>query len=118
MVVPMRMPPWQRDDFAILLPEIFDAFIIVLYIPILYRTMYRIVAEKESKAKESMRMMGLKDFPYWASWYMYYTFVNMAIVSINCFITSKWVFYHTHWTIIFTTLWLFGQSLFGLIMVA
>jgi arabinogalactan endo-1,4-beta-galactosidase len=34
----------------------------------MYRTVYRIVFEKFSKAKESMRMMGMSDFPYWASW--------------------------------------------------
>lgn len=50
-----------------------------MYIPPLYRTVYRIVQEKESKVKESMRMMGLGDFAYWLSWYTYYTTVNFAI---------------------------------------
>lgn len=71
MLVPMRMPPWQKDDFALLLTGLYAFFIIVMYIPPVYRTVYRIVAEKENRAKESMRMMGLKDFPYWASWFMY-----------------------------------------------
>jgi hypothetical protein len=50
-----------------------------MYIPPLYRTVYRIVQEKESRVKESMRMMGLGDLAYWMSWYTYYTTVNFAI---------------------------------------
>ena len=34
-------------------------FLIIMYIPPVYRTTYRIVQEKDSKVKESMRMMGL-----------------------------------------------------------
>jgi ATP-binding cassette subfamily A (ABC1) protein 5 len=44
-----------------------------------YRTSYRIVAEKENKVKESMRMMGLRDTAYWLSWFSYYTLLNTTI---------------------------------------
>jgi hypothetical protein len=54
-----------------------------MYIPPLYRTVYRIVAEKESRAKESMRMMGLGDFAYWSSWYAYYTTVNFIVSCLS-----------------------------------
>jgi hypothetical protein len=54
-----------------------------MYIPVLYRTVYRIVFEKVTKAKESMRMMGMGDFAYWSSWYAYYTIVNLLIVTVS-----------------------------------
>ena len=92
MMVPMRMPPWQRDDFAALLTGLLAFFILVMYIPPVYRTVYRIVAEKENRAKESMRMMGLKDLPYWASWWVYYTIVNTLMVSLTWIILVNWVF--------------------------
>ena len=117
MLVPMRMPPWQRDDFAILLTGIFAFFVLVMYIPPVYRTVYRIVAEKENRVKEAMRMMGLKDFPYWASWFIYYTIVNTLMVSLSWIILVGWVFKYTDWSIIFLTMWLYGQSIFGLIMI-
>jgi hypothetical protein len=51
-----------------------------------------IVKEKEYRAKESMRMMGLSDVPYWLSWWVYYTLINTVtaflawlILSINVF---------------------------------
>ena len=117
MLVPMRMPPWQKDNFAALLTGLLAFFVLVMYIPPVYRTVYRIVAEKENRAKEAMRMMGLKDFPYWTSWYMYFTIVNTLMVTLSWVILVKWVFRYTDWTIIYLTVWLYGQSIFGLIMV-
>jgi hypothetical protein len=55
---------------------------ILMYIPIMYRMVYRIVYEKVTRAKESMRMMGLGDFAYWFSWLAYYTIVNTVLVLI------------------------------------
>ena len=54
---------------------------LITFVPPVYRTVYRIVAEKENKVKESMRMMGLKDFPYWASWYTFYS-ANNTVIAI------------------------------------
>jgi hypothetical protein len=39
----------------------------------IYNCVYGIVKEKEQKSKESMRMMGLNDFPYWLSWFAFYS---------------------------------------------
>jgi hypothetical protein len=34
------------------------------------------VSEKESKARESMKMMGLVDFSYWLSWWTHYFIIQ------------------------------------------
>jgi hypothetical protein len=44
-----------------------------MFVPVLYNTVYRIVKEKESKTRESMKMMGLTDTSYWMSWFVFYT---------------------------------------------
>ena len=56
MAVPARLPPFVEDDFGRLLSGTLTFFVIVMMVPPVYRTSYRIVAEKESKVKESMRM--------------------------------------------------------------
>ena len=117
MMVPMRMPPWKRDDFAALLQGLLAFFVLVMYVPPVYRTVYRIVAEKENRAKEAMRMMGLKDTPYWLSWWCYFTLVNTAMVTLSWLILVKWAFKYTDWSIIFLSIWLYGQSIFGLMMI-
>jgi len=44
-----------------------------------YNVTFQIVKEKESKTKESMRMMGMTDTSYWLSWFAYYTLINTII---------------------------------------
>ena len=117
MTVPIRMPPTLRDDFRFLIKTIFTFFILVMYIPPLYRTVYRVVAEKESRVKESMKMMGLKDTPYWMSWLCYYTIVNTVMSTLISTVMVVWVVNMTQLWIVFITLWLFSQSLFGMLMI-
>jgi hypothetical protein len=87
-----------------------------MYVPIVYSTVYRIVQERENRARESMKMMGLTDTPYWLSWFCFYTFQNTILVTaawlilcINCIEYSKkgeiWLF-----------LWLYGEAVFGQIL--
>jgi ATP-binding cassette subfamily A (ABC1) protein 3 len=54
---------------------------LLMYIAPLSRIISRIVAEKESKAREGMKMMGLTDSPYWLSWMAYY-FLIVTIISV------------------------------------
>ena len=117
MVTPMRLPPYIADDFTSILQGLLPFFITIMFVPPIYRTAYRIAAEKDSRIKESMRMMGLKDFPYWASWFTYYLIVNTLISLITWVILMTSVATKSSPLILFFVVWLFGQSLFGLIMV-
>lgn len=94
------------------------AIVFLMYIPPLYRTVYRIVVEKESKVKESMRMMGMTDISYWLSWFTYYSFVNLLVSTLSWLILNFAVFNHTNGFLVWILLWLFGQSLFSLILLA
>ena len=102
------MPTAYRDDFVYLLKGVLTFFILVMYIPPLYRTVYRIVAEKESRVKESMKMMGLKDTPYWMSWFCYYTIVNTIMSGLTFIILEVWVLPRTSPWIHFYAVWIFG----------
>lgn len=117
MTVPQRVMDNVQDDFIFFLKGVLTFFILVMYIPPVYRTVYRIVAEKESRVKESMKMMGLSDCAYWMSWFTYYTIVNTLISTAVSVILAQWVMPRTQFWILFTAIWLYGQSLFGLIMI-
>jgi hypothetical protein len=56
---------------------------LLIYILPTYRLISNIVSEKESKARESMKMMGLVDFSYWLSWFFYYLII-VTIISGLC----------------------------------
>ena len=72
----------EIDTYVLVIAEILPVFLLGMYIAPLFRTTYRMVAEKETKMRESMRMMGMKDFPYWMSWFSYYTIVNTVLSLI------------------------------------
>ena len=73
--------------------------------------------EKVTKAKESMSIMGMTDFPYWSSWLIYYTLVN-TVLSVGAWLTLNInVFNNKSALLLFIVIWVYGQSLFGLIMI-
>ena len=80
----------------------------IMYIPLVYRTAYRIVSEKESRTKETMRMMGLKDTPYWLSWFTYYTILNAIIATVVQQMMSALILSHSNYTILWLIIFLFG----------
>ena len=111
------MPPYTEDEFGRFIEGVFSSFLIIMFVPPLYRTTYRIVNEKETKVKESMRMMGLQDFAYWSSWYTYYTLINTLISLATWLILFFKVLPKSDGWITFLIVWLFGQSLFGLMLI-
>jgi len=117
LVVPFQYRETVSDRFSELMSAIFPFFLLLAYIPLLYRTVYRIVFEKVTRVKESMRMMGMGEFSYWLSWFTYYTLVNTILTTlctlvliINCFKPQTFL-------IIWFYIWLYGQSLFGLLLI-
>jgi ATP-binding cassette, subfamily A (ABC1), member 3 len=91
-------------------------FLLFIYILPVFTIVSLLVREKETKARESLRMMGMTDFPYWLSWFAYYSVLNTvlslvawAVLCINV-IGSSNIFY------IFAWIWLYGEAIFGQII--
>lgn len=79
----------------------------------IYNCVYGIVKEKEQKSKESMRMMGLNDFPYWLSWFAFYSIQSSIIALVGWLCLCINVIPDGGKGYIFLYLWLFGESVFG-----
>lgn len=73
------------DPFSKIMSTILPFFLLIAYIPPVYNTVFHLVKEKESRMKESMRMMGMTDLAYWASWFVYYTMINTIISTLAWF---------------------------------
>jgi ATP-binding cassette subfamily A (ABC1) protein 3 len=108
MTVPMKIPAIVKDPFAFMLSLIAPYFFMLMYIPLLYRTTYRIVSEKELRVRETMRMMGMQDSSYWVSWFAYYTFLNTILSTIAWSIIAYGVFRLSSQFAIFCLIWLYG----------
>jgi ATP-binding cassette, subfamily A (ABC1), member 3 len=76
-----------------------------------------LVKEKESRARESMRMMGMTDFPYWLSWFVYYTLLS-TVISVIAWATLciNVIRYSNPWLMLLF-FWLYGQATFGQIII-
>lgn len=117
MIVPQRTNAYYQDDLAQIIERVLAFFWLLMYVPALYRTCYRIVDEKECRAKESMFMMGLKPHAYWASWFAYYTIVNLIIATSTWIPLTFYVITASNGLILWLTIFLYGQSLFGLLLI-
>lgn len=114
LYVPYKADKYISDDFGLVLSSMMSFFMLLMYILPVYRLISNIVAEKESKARESMRMMGLSDASYWLSWFTYYLII-VTIISVLCIIIlSANVFKYSNRGLIFLYFWVYGMSLFGL----
>jgi len=108
VIVPLQSLPGKTDIFSQVLQTLFPLFMILMYVPLLYRVVYRIVNEKVTRAKESMRMMGLGDFAYWSSWLAYFTIINTAITIIVWLILLINVYNRKSAFLLFVMIWLYG----------
>jgi ABC-type multidrug transport system fused ATPase/permease subunit len=61
-------------------------------------------------------MMGMKDSPYWLSWLLYHTIINTCITIPVWLFSAYGVFSFSSSALILVHIWLYGQSLFGFIV--
>ena len=103
--------PFQ-GGLGLLLP----LFILLAYIPPVYNMTFRIVREKETRAKETMRIMGMADFPYWMSWFIFYTVINTVVSTLCWGILLTKVINYSQSGYIWLFFWLYGEAVFGQII--
>lgn len=96
-----------------MLADVLPRLILFMYILPVFTIVSLLVKEKESKARESMRMMGMTDTPYWLSWFVYYTVLNTILTLIAwgvlCINVIAWS--NKLWVLLW--IWLYGQAIFG-----
>lgn len=83
-------------------------FLLVAYIPMVYNMVFRIVCEKESRAKEVMRIMGMTDLPYWMSWFVFYTVVNTVVSTAAWVVLLFRVVNYSNPAYVWLFFWLYG----------
>ena len=108
----MRPNDYEDDDFIDNAGNLLNFFLVLVFMAPLYWLIHNIVNEKEQKVRELMRMMGLTDFPYWLSWFVYYT----TIITVLCFIMTLIltpVLASSNKFLVFLNIWIFGLSLFS-----
>ena len=101
------------DDFLSIMAGLLPLFILMAFTPMVYNMVFRIVCEKENRAKEVMRIMGMTDFPYWMSWFIFYTVINTVVSTLCWGILLTKVINYSKSGYIWLFFWLYGEAVFG-----
>ena len=112
-ILPMKYLDYREDLFASVIGFLGPFFIIIAYMAHLCIYVYRMVSEKESKAKEGMKVMGLTDGIYFCSYFIQYTAISFFDSLINAFIFIK-IFNTIPYIVFFFIFFLFSLNVFAL----
>ena len=102
------MPPVVKDPFAYLLEKTAPHVFTLMYVPMLYRTTYRLLQEKEQLTRETLHSMGMHSTPYWLSWLAYHTAINAVISVIATVLAGFGIFSTTSASIVFVVFFVYG----------
>ena len=112
-IMPMKYVNYKYDSFIKYVGLIVPFFIVVGYMCPLCLYIYRMVSEKESGAKEGMKIMGLTDSIYYASYFLQYLLISLFVSIINTiifiFVYKKIPFYF-----FFLIFFLWAMNIFAL----
>jgi hypothetical protein len=64
----------------------------IIYIAPYFYIVSKMASEKESKAKEGMKMMGLNDVTYYVAWFILYLTVSIIVSLLVTIMTFVGVF--------------------------
>ena len=63
---------YRTDDFGDVISGLLPFFLLLIYVLPVGKLIERMVSEKESRARESMKIMGMSDTAYYLSWFSYF----------------------------------------------
>lgn len=76
----MAYPTFVEDDLTATLAAILPLFLMLSFIVTVFTSTKNIVLEKETKLKESMKLMGMSPTMYWLSWFVK-LFIYLFVIS-------------------------------------
>ena len=110
---PMKATTATSDPFEGIITGVLPYLLLLNFIPTVYNTVFMIVREKESRMKESMRMMGMRDTAYWLSWWAYYSCITTVTCILSWGILMINVINHSDALIILLYFIFYAQAIFA-----
>lgn len=65
-----QVPGYEEQEFAKIAKDNIDFYLLLPYIVLFSRMVYKILVEKERKIREGMKMMGMSLSSFYLSWYL------------------------------------------------
>ena len=82
-IAAMQYIDYRSDSFGEFMGYMIGVILVMAYMSPLSLYVYRMVGDKESKIKESMKIMGLEEGQYFLSYFIQYTAINLFSSLIN-----------------------------------
>lgn len=101
----------MKDPVAGHLKGNFAPYIVFPLILTFIRMVNSILTEKEKKIKEGMKIMGMKNFSFYASWLSFYSIVFFFASILVCLVLKSSVFPHSDFSLLLIWHFLFCISL-------
>ena len=112
-MVPMKYVNYKKDDFGVFVGFIIPFFIVIAYMCPLCLYVYRMVAEKESRAKEGMKIMGLAEGTYFLSYFLQFLVINIFVSLVNAIIV-QFIFTKIPFYFLYIIFFLWSMNVFAL----
>eukprot|EP00884_Botryococcus_braunii_P008389 jgi/Botrbrau1/17551/Bobra.0739s0002.1 len=103
-------PPSHIDPGALIAAAAFNLLLVYAFLAPTRAAVVTIVREKELRLREGMRILGLKDGAYWASWAITH-WATMAVSGTICASIAIYPFKHSDFTVMLCLFWLVALSL-------
>ena len=113
-IIPEKYEEKTFNFISGFLYEIVSVFILLAYAFPLCLNVYKLIKEKESRAKEIMKMMGLDELSYFFSYFIIYFVINLIQALLNALIT-KYVLNYIEYAYLFILFFLYGLVIFSLV---
>jgi hypothetical protein len=117
MIVPTKIGSFYEDTMQWYMIQIMNFIVIAMWLPLMYRTTFRIVSEKQSQAKATMRVMGLSMLPYWLSWFLTYTLLSTTVCALTWLVLTPAIVTRSSSAAFLLVIWLNAEFLFGKILI-
>lgn len=105
-----ELPPQAQAQLI----QTFPIFYICIFMLPLYYMVTKLAEEKESKIRESMKMMGLSDISYYKAWFLFNGFIGLIISSTIQLILQTDVFWMSDYLVVFAMSFVYCLSIFGI----
>ena len=113
-IIPQKYDKYLYNTFNNFLSMLFGFFVLIGYALPLSINIYKLVKEKESRAKEGMKIMGLNELNYFFSYFIIYFVFNLIYSICNAFIIKKSLTY-IETCYLFLFFFLYGLVIYSLV---
>ncbi len=101
---------YKESPFYDAAKNVFALFFLFAFMYPAFVLIRSIVAEKETRVREGMRMMGMGEISLFAAWYITYIIIFTFVAILVVIVTGSNIFGRSDGFLMFLVFWLFGVS--------